>query len=219
MGLGGRRERVWGERKRHRLRGGGDITAPTWRAASRRNSPRPARSCSSHGAGRSVRSARSYTGRCCSGRCCPGCAGAWGSAWEEGVRCSQPSRPQVLGRGPRLLLLSSRPCLRLWRLKSRRARTVGAFLGQVGMGSSTASLPRHFAPLPHPAPPPRLWPDQGYPRVMLQDEHQAVHVQPALPRVSVHGQHWLPVGSKLGVGGVRATVLKRQHLGAGRARE
>ena len=133
------------------------------------------------------------------------------------VRSAGPG-PGV-GEGDRLLLLSSRPCLRVWRLKSRRARMAGAFLGQVGTGSSTASLPRHPASLPRPAPPPRLWPDQGYPRVVLQDEHQAMHVQPALPRVSVHGQHWLPIGSKLGMGGVGATVLKRQHLGARRGHE
>ena len=128
--------------------------------------------------------------------------------------CGEVSRPGPrLGEGDRLLLLSSRPCLRVWRLKSRRARTAGAFLGQVGTGSSTASLPHHSASLPCPAPPPQLWPDQGYPRVVLQDEHQAMHVQPALPRVRIHGQHRLPVGSKLGMGGVGATVLKRQHLG------
>lgn len=40
-----------------------------------------------------------------------------------------------------------------------------------------------------------------------------MHVQPSLPGISIHGQHWLPVGSKLGMGGVGATVLKGKHLG------
>lgn len=57
----------------------------------------------------------------------------------------------------------------------------------------------------HPPGPPA---HSRYPRVMLQDDHQPMHVQPALPGVGIHGQHRLPVGCKLGVGGVGPTVLK-----------
>lgn len=119
----------------------------------------------------------------------------------------------VLGRDRLLLLFQA--LSEALRLKSRRARRLAL------PWPSRRAHPLPPFPVTSPSrtlPPPRLWPDQGYPRVMLQDEHQAVHVQPALPRVSVHGQHWLPVGSKLGVE-ESEPLKKRQHLGAGRAAE
>lgn len=48
---------------------------------------------------------------------------------------------------------------------------------------------------------------------MFQDNSDAVHVQPSLPEVSVHGEDGLPVGGKLGLRRVfGAAVLQRQHL-------
>lgn len=98
-----------------------------------------------------MRSARSYTGRCCSGRCCPGCAGAWGSAWEEGVAVqSAASRPRRWGEGQAATSLFQALSEAL-EAQSRRARTVRALsLARIGMGSSTTSLPRHFDAPPAP---------------------------------------------------------------------
>ncbi len=48
---------------------------------------------------------------------------------------------------------------------------------------------------------------------MLQNDSDAMHVQPALPEVGVHGQDGLPVGGKLWLAGVfRATVLEGEDL-------
>lgn len=48
---------------------------------------------------------------------------------------------------------------------------------------------------------------------MFQNDSNAMHVQPALPEVSVHGQDGLPVGGKLRLAGVfRATVLEGEDL-------
>lgn len=49
--------------------------------------------------------------------------------------------------------------------------------------------------------------------VMFKDDSDAMHVQPSLPEVSVHGEDGLPVGSKLGLRGVfGSAVLQRQDL-------
>lgn len=48
-----------------------------------------------------------------------------------------------------------------------------------------------------------------YIRVMLQKDHYTMHVQPPLPEVGIHGKDRLPVGGKLGMAGVRPTVLQR----------
>lgn len=48
---------------------------------------------------------------------------------------------------------------------------------------------------------------------MFQDNSDAMHVQPSLPEVGIHGEDGLPVGGKLGLRGVfGAAVLQRQHL-------
>lgn len=48
---------------------------------------------------------------------------------------------------------------------------------------------------------------------MFKDDSNAVHVQPSLPEVGIHGQDGLPVGRKLGLRGVfGSTVLQRQDL-------
>lgn len=104
-----------------------------------------------------------------------------------------------VGAKHRMLLLSARACLRMW------AWVTGKHWGSVIIfprlrGVRACLLSPHLPP----GPPVR----SGYPRVVLQDEHQPMHVQPALPGVGIHGQHWLPVGRKLGVGGVGPTVLK-----------
>lgn len=39
----------------------------------------------------------------------------------------------------------------------------------------------------------------SYIRVMLQEENDAMHVQPPLPEVGIHGEDRLPVGGKLGM--------------------
>lgn len=48
---------------------------------------------------------------------------------------------------------------------------------------------------------------------MFEDDSDAMHVQPSLPEVGVHGEDGLPVGSKLRLRGVfGAAVLQRQDL-------
>lgn len=49
--------------------------------------------------------------------------------------------------------------------------------------------------------------------VMFKDDCNAMHVQPSLPEVGIHGEDGLPVGSKLGLRRVfGSTVLQRQDL-------
>lgn len=51
---------------------------------------------------------------------------------------------------------------------------------------------------------------------MLEDDCDAMHVQPSLPEVGVHGEDGLPVGGKLGLRGVfGAAVLQGQDLEGG----
>lgn len=48
---------------------------------------------------------------------------------------------------------------------------------------------------------------------MFQDDGDAMHVQPPLPEVSVHGEDGLPVRGELRLRGVfRSTVLQGQDL-------
>lgn len=49
-------------------------------------------------------------------------------------------------------------------------------------------------------------------RVMLQQQNDAMHVQPPLPEVCIHGKDWFPVGGELRVAGVRPAVLQGQYL-------
>lgn len=49
--------------------------------------------------------------------------------------------------------------------------------------------------------------------VMFKNNSDAMHVQPSLPEVGIHGEDGLPVGGKLGLRGVfGSTVLQRQDL-------
>lgn len=48
---------------------------------------------------------------------------------------------------------------------------------------------------------------------MFKDDSNAMHVQPSLPEVGIHGENGLPVGSKLGLRRVFGpTVLQGQNL-------
>lgn len=48
---------------------------------------------------------------------------------------------------------------------------------------------------------------------MFEEDGNAMHVQPSLPEVGIHGEDWLPVGGKLGLRGVfGSTVLQGQDL-------
>lgn len=48
---------------------------------------------------------------------------------------------------------------------------------------------------------------------MFKNNSDAMHVQPSLPEVGIHGEDRLPVGGKLGLRGVfGSTVLQRQNL-------
>lgn len=48
---------------------------------------------------------------------------------------------------------------------------------------------------------------------MFQNDSNAMHVQPSLPEVGIHGKDGLPIGSKLGLRGVfGSTVLQGQNL-------
>lgn len=48
---------------------------------------------------------------------------------------------------------------------------------------------------------------------MFKDDGNAMHVQPSLPEVGVHGEDGLPIGRKLGLRGVfGSAVLQRQDL-------
>lgn len=49
--------------------------------------------------------------------------------------------------------------------------------------------------------------------VMFKNNSDAMHVQPSLPEVGIHGEDGLPVGGKLGLRGVfGSAVLQRQDL-------
>lgn len=75
--------------------------------------------------------------------------------------------PVLVGKNG-LLPLSSRPCLRTWRLMSRKTRKGSQFfLAKVSKGLSAAPLPYHsLSPYPCSSIPTIA---QGYPRVVLQD--------------------------------------------------
>lgn len=48
---------------------------------------------------------------------------------------------------------------------------------------------------------------------MFKNNSDAMHVQPSLPEVGIHGEDGLPVGGKLGLRGVfGSAVLQRQDL-------
>lgn len=52
---------------------------------------------------------------------------------------------------------------------------------------------------------------------MFKDYSDAMHVQPPLPEISIHGEDGFPVGSKLGLRRVfGAIVLQRKDLGGRR---
>lgn len=75
----------------------------------------------------------------------------------------------ILAGKNRLLPLSSRPCLRTWRLMSRKTRKGSQFfLAKVGKGLSVAPFPYHFLS-PHLCSSIPTIAQGGYPRVVLQD--------------------------------------------------